>query len=1663
MISNPSHYFRSKKVKPPRRNFECQFIDAFAMDEVDQDDDSDEEDPSKKWSYQGKFVVYFFGITKDSKTVCVQVNGYRPSFFMEVFSSWSKQDSYWLRKHLTDKNTKYVDNWGNEKKIKWFNTDLEIRIVKKKKFDGFQTKQIHKFVEIIFNSSIAMSRTRKYLESLKENDKPLKVRDLRKMEIKLYEADLLPLLRMCHKREITPCSWVKLKRGKYCYNSVKTDKKSFCQYEFSVDWTNLYPSDCEEIAPVLVASYDIECTSGDGSFPQPTRPADKLTQIGTTVRMFNNPDYEVNHIITLKSCSRFDDNPNTIVEACETEAEVIMAWQKFIRKIDPDIITGYNILGFDYNYLYERARMFGLVEEEEERFGYLGRLNIDSFEPVSFVRKKLLSTLTEKSLSSAALGDNKMKMMTMIGRINIDLLNFVRRTQKFKSYKLDFVSTKLINGNINHCEIIDNGLCKISVDNTLGLFKGGYFTINMKSKIQLSHKVIFVADDENYFTLNGSKKFLIEDLEEDKFIYVKEDLTSLNDEKCRWGLAKDDVTPAQIFEYQNKSAKHRAIIAKYCVQDCRLCNVLMDKLCVIPNEIGMAQTCCVPLSFIFFRGQGIKVQSLVAGQCRKDNYLMPVREKDTSGCSYKGATVLNAKSGAHFYPVACLDFASLYPCCMLSHNLCIESIITDPIMIEELDRQRENDELIPVRKTKYEGDQFFFYANITDVPKMKFLKDRLIYPCHWTDNGKFQCYYFVQPHREFDIDGNIIQDDKGQDKIKFQDRAILPRILRMLLDTRKATKKRMKKETDPFKKKILDGLQLAYKVTANSIYGATGASMGCISCKQVAGSVTTTGRNLLATSRDKILDYYKDSKCIYGDSVTGDTPILIRYPTGKISIRTIETLNDEWKSYEEFKPFDTNRKEKQQTSVNLECWADNGWAKIKRVIRHKTKKKIYRVNTHCGVIDVTEDHSLMNSKKEKIKPKDCIVGETELFHSYPKFDIKEPLHLNEIVEIIDEYDNCERTIEEKEAFIFGLFFADGSCGKYNTKSSGIKYSWAINKVNRKLIEIAKKYLIELYGDSTNFKILETIKSSGCLKLVPKGSIKVMVDKFRDIFYDKDRLKIIPDKILNANYNIRLNFFIGYFSGDGSKCRNSRVKTIRFSNKGKIGSSHLYYLVKSLGYECSIQVRKDKLNIYRLNCCIGTDWRRKQRKEPYVVKKMLDLGYNNENEFVYDIETEHGVFNGGIGEIIAKNTDSVFIHFKVPDKIIKEHGLFSDVALKWTIDEAIESGELITQGKWKGKLGELVPLPSPHDLEYEKTYLPFILFSKKRYAGWLYEFDVKKPKYLDCKGIILKRRDNCRFLKKIYEGCLYRILNNQLDDSIRFLKESLDDILYNHERKKYPMSDFIISKTVKSMDKYKIDSATQEILNDLHGKLEKLIIKAYTDNKMRDITINTKYTSDKVGEKVLKMKKVFEKKEITVDKAKVLYQESLCKYSKDLEDDIKLIDKKKFRQLNVLKEKIKYYDMRKVNIAHVMLALRQLHRDPGNAFASNDRVPYCFIERLGVPEKSLLQGDRIETPRFITENDLRIDYLYYIERQLEKPIMQLFEQVDPRAAKLFANIRRIGKNRKSGQSEITKFFGGNTIGTNKKKKIKIEIESDSDSDIEVPVKRRRKKKVTKKKK
>ena len=102
------------------------------------------------------------------------------------------------------------------------------------------------------------------------------------------------------------------------------------------------------------------------------------------------------------------------------------------------------------------------------------------------------------------------------------------------------------------------------------------------------------------------------------------------------------------------------------------------------------------------------------------------------------------------------------------------------------------------------------------------------------------------------------------------------------------------------------------------------------------------------------------------------------------------------------------------------------------------------------------------------------------------------------------------------------------------------------------------------------------------------------------------------------------------------------------------------------------------------------------------------------------------------------------------------------------------------------------LKPPHDAEYEKTFWPFIILSKKRYVGNLYEEDVDKFKEKSM-GIVLKRRDNANILKKVYGGMINIILNqNDIAKSIAFLKNQLNLI----QNESIPVGDLIISKTLK---------------------------------------------------------------------------------------------------------------------------------------------------------------------------------------------------------------------------------------------------------------------------
>ena len=144
--------------------------------------------------------------------------------------------------------------------------------------------------------------------------------------------------------------------------------------------------------------------------------------------------------------------------------------------------------------------------------------------------------------------------------------------------------------------------------------------------------------------------------------------------KVRWGLAKDDVTPQDIFRMTNEGPDERAIIAKYCIQDCNLVHYLMNKIDVITGFVEMASLCSVPLDFLVMRGQGIKLTSYLAKKCREKKTLMPVLDKADSDEGYEGAIVLPPKCDLYLDdPVACVDYSSLYPSSMISENISPDS------------------------------------------------------------------------------------------------------------------------------------------------------------------------------------------------------------------------------------------------------------------------------------------------------------------------------------------------------------------------------------------------------------------------------------------------------------------------------------------------------------------------------------------------------------------------------------------------------------------------------------------------------------------------------------------------------------------------------------------------------------------------------------------------------------------------------------------------------------------------------------------------------------------------------------------------------------------------------------------------------------------------------
>lgn len=1297
--------------------------------------DSDEEENSSK------YLIKIFGVAADGRSVSVNLINYTPYFYIKYPFSYNKATCEKFRDFVCSKLPGPLRG-----------SFLGAKLFKKKDFYGFHNGEQFNFLRFTFKSQQA------WKAGIRIFQKAVQVAGLPQCRYKLYESNIEPFLRMMHIKDIEPCGWIRVNKFELNSDILQTT----CDIDVNAPWTQIERYECADMAPMRIVSFDLECISSHGDFPVakkdykkvanevfqyyskhqdevddvarelvkvfvkdepgrfskvfPKMPpnmseverkikrsqddiiniirgrmtmvvvndkkvfqttngkmsndemittlterlntiglpelfGDEIIQIGTTMHIYGEKQCSKRHILSLGTCDSID---GVEVECCETEVDMLLRWQDLIvNRWKPDVITGYNIFGFDFAYMNDRAEELQIGEE----FRKLGKIVGETCPYV------------EKNLSSSALGDNLLKFVDMNGRVLIDMMKVVQRDHKLDSYKLD---------NVAH----------------------------------------------HFMKMN-----------------------------------KNDVSPNDIFRLYRGNSADRKVIAEYCVQDCALCNHLMIKLETLANNIGMSNVCYVPLAYIFMRGQSIKIFSLVAKQCREDDFLIPTlaksyekseEEEEMDQEGYEGAIVLEPKCSIYLEdPVAVLDYASLYPSSMISENLSHDTLVMDSKYdnlpgVEYLDIRYDIYEGSGDKKVKV-GEKVSRFVQFPNNEKgvlprilMKLLRQR--------KETRKKIEFVTLTMKDGGTISGLLKEKEGRIVVSGADGKVLGEVSREDVVEESET-------YNEFQKAVLDGLQLAYKVTANSLYGQCGAKTSPIYLKDVAASTTATGRKMIMLAKNYIEEHCEGAEIVYGDSVTRYTPVLIRH-NGLVKIETIEKLADLFGDGKWKKCLEDGKQEKEYCELNdVEVWSDDGWTKMFRVIRHElaAHKKIIRINTHWGVADVTDDHSLLRMDKSEVSPKDLQVGDKVLHSPYP-----------EILGICTD-------ISADEARIMGFFCGDGSCGSYKCPS-GSKSSWALNNSSMEL-QLKYKALCEKVYPDLSWKILDTLDSSGVYKLIPNsngtyGGIVELVQRYRGMMYYEQE-KMVPYQVLNSSIDVRKAFWDGLYDADGDK---EGIVT-RIDQKNQITTALFQILGESLGYKTSINTRYDKDQIFRLNLT-----KKSQRKDPYTIKKIYEIPYSG---YVYDVTTENHHFQVGIGKIIGHNTDSIFVKFSNKD----EAGNFlkGKAALQPSIQKAISVSKEIK-----------LLLKQPHDLEYEKTFFPFILLSKKRYIANKYEFDDHKYKQASM-GVVLKRRDNANIVKMIYGGVIDVILNEQnIRKSLEFLQDSMNNLVSG----KYPVEELVITKSLK---------------------------------------------------------------------------------------------------------------------------------------------------------------------------------------------------------------------------------------------------------------------------
>jgi DNA polymerase elongation subunit (family B) len=357
-------------------------------------------------------IIRIWGLNSNNDGVYVSVYDYEPYIYLELPTEnivWNETNRDMVCKRIMDMTTKFPPcGYSLEFKYKLYYAHVD-RCGNRKKFP---------YLRIAFPSIIAIN----YFKACVKKG-ALYVPGLRNIAVKVHEAKISPILKFLCQRDLSTAAWLDFKGRKI----HKDCQESTFDHEYQCSWKTFSVSKKKSLTGICpkpkIMSFDLEANSSNPNvMPDPTKPNDKIFQISCIISI--QGDKEEDYKKFLLSLGNPNPIPDTTIITFKSEKNLLMGFCKFIQQHNPNVLIGYNILGFDESYMIARAAYNGVEDEFKFQGGLVG----------------VPCDIKEIKWGSAAYSEQSFSFVNKEGRLIVDMLPIVKRDYKLESYKLDSVA-----------------------------------------------------------------------------------------------------------------------------------------------------------------------------------------------------------------------------------------------------------------------------------------------------------------------------------------------------------------------------------------------------------------------------------------------------------------------------------------------------------------------------------------------------------------------------------------------------------------------------------------------------------------------------------------------------------------------------------------------------------------------------------------------------------------------------------------------------------------------------------------------------------------------------------------------------------------------------------------------------------------------------------------------------------------------------------------------------------------------------------------------------------------------------------------------------------------------------------------------------------------------